>query len=376
MPKGIKTKTNPSKYCPKCKKEKQITHFYANDSPSYILDGKYPICKECINKELVLSPDVDVWNEDFLNKFQRILQDMNKPFIYSEYVATQNEVKDPSNRKTINGFFGTYYKNINSMNHKGETWSNSVFEQDKKNKEIPPIKNNISTNTDNTQTYEIVDNYSELDAQNKKDVIRMLGYDPFEGENNNDKKFLYNGLVDYLDDSTLEDGFKLQVCITIVKAFNQASKIDNSLATLTSDITSMSKSAGEVKTLVAAKKQIIDFINSLAKDNGISVNNNHSKGKGAGTLTGIIKNLQDVGLEKAEVNLFNIETSSGIKQVADISNSSIIDQLKFDENDYNEMLIEQRDMIRQKDDHIAHLEEENRKLKKEILLLKNGDSIE
>ena len=62
-----------------------------------------------------------------------------------------------------------------------------------------------------TSKEEVIDNKesTELDKRNKEDVLRMVGYDPFENENPMDKKGLYNTLVDMLDESTLEDSFKM-----------------------------------------------------------------------------------------------------------------------------------------------------------------------
>jgi hypothetical protein len=116
----------------------------------------------------------------------------------------------------------------------------------------------------------------------------------------------------------------------------------------------------------------------LAAENGISVKHNNQKSKGAGTLSGIIKTLQEKGFEEAEVNLFDIETAQGIKQVADLSNKSIINQLQFDENDYTSMIIEQREIIQELDAKVIKLEEENRLLKKEIIKYQKfeGDNYE
>jgi uncharacterized protein YprB with RNaseH-like and TPR domain len=102
---------------------------------------------------------------------------------------------------------------------------------------------------------------------------------------------------------------------------------------------------------------------ALAKDNGISVNHNNTKSKGAGTLSGIIKTLQEKGFTESDINLFDIETLGGIKQVADESNKSILQQLMFDENDYTEMIKEQRVLIEDYRSKYEKLEEEHRLLK-------------
>jgi hypothetical protein len=206
----------------------------------------------------------------------------------------------------------------------------------------------------------------------------MLGYDPFEYESNEDKKHIYSRLVDFLDESTLEDGFKLQAVIEIVKGFNQIDKINQAITNITNNADKLSTNPGGISSLITAKKNILDSLMKLAAENGISVKHNNQKSKGAGTLSGIIKTLQEKGFEEAEVNLFDIETAQGIKQVADLSNKSIINQLQFDENDYTSMIIEQREIIQELDAKVIKLEEENRLLKKEIIKYQKfeGDNYE
>lgn len=213
---------------------------------------------------------------------------------------------------------------------------------------------------------------NEEDKKNKTDVIRMVGYDPFENENPMDKKSLYNTLVDFLDDSTLEDSFKLPVVIEIVKSFNQIDKINQVLAIITADINSMQNQTGAIKTLLETKGKIYGSLLAMAKDNGISVNHSNNKSKGSGTLSGIIKQLQEKKFMEAEVNLFNIETCEGMRQVADISNQSILKQLQFDENDYVTMINEQRVLIQELSIKTIKLEEENRLLK---IKIKDGDMV-
>lgn len=204
---------------------------------------------------------------------------------------------------------------------------------------------------------------SPEDKQNKEDVIRMVGYDPFENENDRDKKYLYNTLVDFLDESTLEDSFKLPIVIEIVKSFNQIDKINQALSTLTLDIDAMANQSSSIKALFETKNKIYSSILSMAKDNGISVNHSNNKSKGAGTLSGLMKQMQEKGFMEAEVNLFDIETAQGIRQVADISNESIRKQLQFDENDYVTMINDQRELILDLDKRLKKSDEENRILK-------------
>ena len=52
-----------------------------------------------------------------------------------------------------------------------------------------------------------------------------------------------------------------------------------------------------------------------------------------------------MNLREAEVNGFDIGTCRGMQQVMDLSNASILKQLKLDESEYSDMLAEQRETI-------------------------------
>ena len=67
-----------------------------------------------------------------------------------------------------------------------------------------------------------------------------------------------------------------------------------------------------------------------------------------------------------EVNLFDINTSQAMKQIADLSNQSILDQLTWDANDYTHMIKEQREMIVSLNEKLDAQTEENRLLKNQI----------
>jgi hypothetical protein len=222
----------------------------------------------------------------------------------------------------------------------------------------------IDTRTGSTTIeFEHPSDMNDEDKQNKDDVIRMVGYDPFENDNPLDKKYLYNTLIDYLDQETVDDSFKLPICIEIVKSFNQIDKINQALTLMTNDINNMQSQVGGVKSLFEAKDKIYRSILAMAKDNGISVNHNNNKSKGGNTLNGTVKKLNEIGLSTAELNLFDLETCEAMKQIADFSNKSILETLMFDENDYTDMISQQRDLIKKLDGELIKVKEDYRLLK-------------
>lgn len=342
-----KTVVSPDKKeCLKCGKIKPIkTGFYMSHSPNH-KDQRNPICKICLQSELNMD---DPYSQDSIESVKKVLLEMNRPFLYSLWLSSIEE-----SLKMKRSLFGVYIKNV-IQNHRSLTWVDSEFTKvDDFTIEMPTVP----------KVEEII---APTEDRNKEDVLRMLGYDPFEYENEQDKRHLYNNLVDFLDESTLEDSFKLPTVIEIVKSFNQLDKINIAISIIMSDSSKITSSVGGVKSLIDAKQKMLKSVLDLAKDNGISVNHNNNKSKGGGTLSGIIKNLQEKGFEQAELNLFDVETSLGMRQVADISNKSIAAQLQFDENDYTQMISEQRENIERLEATVEKLEEENRVLKKDIL---------
>lgn len=339
--------------CVCCGKEKnQDTDYYKSNS--FILKGNNQrmfICKQCC---------IDLYEylvkkyNDCKTALYFTCRMLDVYFEGSLYYSAEQQANNSNS-----SIFAIYLQKCNSLpQYLGKTFFDSTPFEFNKNANIFESEIKLDTN--------------EEDKRNKEDVIRMVGYDPFENENPMDKKYLYNTLVDFLDESTLEDSFKLPTVIEIVKSFNQIDKINQALTLMTNDINNVQSQVGGVKSLFEAKDKMYRAILAMAKDNGISVNHATNKSKGAGTLSGIIKQLQEKGFMEAEVNLFDIETCEGMQQVADISNQSILKQLQFDENDYTFMINEQRALLQDMQKKNIKLEEENRLLKIEITKQKGG----
>lgn len=333
-------------------KAKQV-NFYNTDNPMYEKIGKLPVCKKCI---------AEMIDYDDMQSIYRVLQQFDIKFDIKYWESAKESKIDT---------FGKYMTMANSTpQFKGTGWKDSVFaESDKKD----DVKVKVENNNIVKEEVEIIEDESVIESINRDraDIIRMIGYDPFEYEHNNDKKQMYSKLIDFLDESALEDGFKLNACIEIVKGFNQVDKINQAITSMTGNADNLINNSGGIKQLATVKKDILASVMKLAEENGISVKHNNQKSKGSGTLSGIIKTLQEKGIEEGSVNLFDIETAQGMRQVADLSNQSIVAQLQFDENDYTSMILEQREIIQDLNNKTVRLEEDNRMLKKELMSYRN-----
>lgn len=338
------TKEQEQKYlCPYCNKEKRRDGFYMSSDP-LVMTGITTMCKDCAEKI------ARNWN-DALQEYgdctkasiQNALERLDKPWLEDIYNSSYFEVNNPKTQKRKSNLWGAYIKNISMQQYRTYRWRDGdVFATYRERAEaaVTPAEEQLA-NGETFKGQEIVEEYKK----NKDSVIRLLGYDPFETEAECDKPLLYSQLVGYLDmGGDNDDMMRTSSAITIVRGFLQQSKLDDMLAKAMVNI-GVDGKAGEIKSLLESKQKISSTISQLAEQSCLSLKHNKNASKGENTFTGIVKKLKEMNLRDAEVNAFDIGTCEGMRQVADISNASIMKQIRLDENDYTEMLGQQREMI-------------------------------
>ena len=198
-----------------------------------------------------------------------------------------------------------------------------------------------SESTSVEQNPEVVEEYEK----NKKDVIRLIGYDPFDKEAEEDKPLLYAQLIGYIDsDGNNDDMTRVLDSIEIVRGYLQLQKLNDMSARAFANLGATGQS-GEIKNYMDTKKKVADVISQLAEQSCISLKHNKNSKKGENTWTGKIKMIKDLNLREAEVNGFDIGTCRGMQQVLELSDASIMRQLQLDESEWSDMVAEQRDTI-------------------------------
>lgn len=338
-----KTATDDKKYlCHYCLKEKKRTEFYVSTNP-LVMSGITFVCKDCVRK---IALDWDDNRNEFgactKKTVMEALEIIDRPFLnnlwdssYAEWVNQEGQIRRPT-------IWDAYIKNVSMPQYRGMRWRDgdifNTFVEDAK--QVAALE---SGKDEAAQTLIASQEVNGEFDKNRKDVIRLLGYDPFEGEKLEDQPLLYSQLIGYLDlGGDNEDMMRTSSAITIVRGFLQQAKLDDKIAKV---MANTNANASEMKTLLDAKKNISATISQLAEQSCLSLKHNKNSSKGENTFTGIVKKLKEINLRDAEVNAFDIGTSEGMRQVADISNASIIKQIRLDENDYNDMLIKQREML-------------------------------
>lgn len=326
--------------CPYCDTEKKKTGFYVSTDP-LVLTGLTTMCKECAEN---IARRYDAKSGKFGDvtetSLKEALERLDKPWIQKIYDASYNEVHDDSLEKPKTNLWAAYIKNVVSLKqYKTLRWRDGdLFKDDHSEKSNDNTTSQLETN----MNPEVLEAYKT----NKRDVIRMVGYDPYANYPvEQDLPVLYAQIVNFIDEETKNDGMKMNAIIQIVQAFNQIQKLNDAINELASDTKKLNNNNGTIKQHADTISKLLSGANALAKDNGISVNFNNSKSKGQNTLTGKMKDLELIGFRDAKINMYDIDYCQGMRQVAEISAKAQVDQIGFDENVMNEISNIRRELI-------------------------------
>lgn len=345
--------------CYYCGNKKVRSKFYASTDPFNTV-GVIPYCKECIEK---IARNYNKTSKQFGDVTKQslcaALERMDLPYLDILWEASYKEVNAPDLDRPKTNVWAAYIKNVKLPQYNGMRWRDG----DLFKKGEGEIHSETTTLPQNQEVLEECE-------KNRKDVIRLIGYDPFDKEAPEDQPLLYAQLIGYIDMSgDNEDMTRVLDSIEIVRGYLQLQKLNDMSAKAFATLSKTGQS-GEIKNYMDTKKKVADVISQLAEQSCISMKHNKNASKGENTFTGKIKKLKELNLREAELNAFDIGTCEGMKQVANISNASIIKQLHLDESDYTEMLAQQRDMLTKLQEQADKKTEEARILLRENIDLK------
>ena len=322
--------------CVCCGKPKYEDYFFINRT-SYLFVGiwnRIPVCKDCLSsiyRRYTL-------NYDQLASAAAICAIIDLPF--NEALArTQFEDGDFKIGSYIRG------QNISAL-------ANKRF--------IDCIVSGAFFDAKDKVKVEIEKLWEPQDRKNKKFVINKFGYDPFDsfGLEDSDYRMAFNITAKYLeDDSIVQDAHKMQSLVTMVMTMIQSNKVET---LLTYQYKNIKPDTNEIKTLTATKKDIQTTISKLAEDNNISSKYQKENKSAQNHLTAKMKEMANAEYWEAKPNMFDVRTSAAMRQVADLSHQSILEQLELTDSDYAQMVKEQREMIKTLQEKCDRLEEENR----------------
>lgn len=362
------------KICTCCKQTKGLASgFYISKSPLYAIDGRLPVCKDCI-ADMCVNTDTGEIDEIELNK---CLRKFDKPY-YKNYLMSAYEqlerecsfLEKENIKKHGKEIIKLYFKNISMPQCIKKSYEDSEREgfihhnanvsngkTIKINETFADVNNkNCTDKNEINQSVNV--KWSKEDKENMKYAIKAIGYDPFEDYPDENRKFLFNSLSPYLeDDDNVDDAYKLSQILQIIKNNFQIDTCDKKMSRL-----DPLKDAESIKILSDIKNKLVQSNDKIAKENEISVKNRSNKDAGKSTLTYLMRDLREKDFDKAEADYYDQLRSEGTRWAIDVSQKAILDHCVFDENDKKEIYETQLKLI-------DSLNQELDKKKEEIRLL-------
>lgn len=327
--------------CLRCGKvwENPVGHFYKSPwSESFEKNSRFvPLCKDCVTRLF----------GSYENKYgtntacMLMCYKLDIPYYYSLY----DSIAKNNNTFSI----GLYLRQINGRQYQYQDFSQSIL-----NDEL------CKTKKDFEQEKEV--KWSTQDIQNKDYATEIIGYDPFIGYPEEDRRFLFNQLSPYLEDEDIaDDAFKLSQILQIVDNNKQIRQCDVKIANL-----DPIRDANDIKTLNSIKKDLVQSNDKIAKENEISVKNRSNKDVGKSTLTYLMRDLRNKDFDRAEADYYDQLRSEGTQWAITISQKALLDHCMFDENDKKEVYEEQLKLI-----YSLNKELDDKKEQIRLLLIEN-----
>lgn len=263
-PMASASEPRPKYVCPHCGELKSESQFYKSSDPAISIGIAFP-CKSCAEKiARNYNENYKTFGDCTAQSVQAALEYLDKPFIQTIYDASYNEVNDPTLKQPKTNLWAAYIKNIQMYQYKTMRWRDGDLFKDNcsENKVESEEKKSANMNP------EVLDEYKT----NKRDVIRLIGYDPFANYSvEQDLPVLYAQLINFIDEETKNDGMKMNAVIQIVQAFNQIQKLNDAINELSADTKKLNTNNGTIKQHADTISKLLSGANALAKDNGINI---------------------------------------------------------------------------------------------------------
>lgn len=379
--KFVPSKQKGKKVCTNCHREHNLVDYYLTYSPLFSLDKRVPICKDCcVNLSLNIDGTINLIN------LKDTLRIIDKPFYIDTLYAAHEKLKSDMGVITDNevGVHGAeiltkYFTMLSMKQNIYKTFKDSertefINNQKRPMEELIRIKSLFDLNKQKEQNNDLrpkiemlepEEGWCEQDRKNMEYVIEVVGYDPFENYPDENRRFLFNSLIPYLEDEdNVDDVYKLSQIIQIVDNNNQIRICNKKIANL-----DPIENVNEIQALQGIKKDLTSNNDKIAKENEISVKNRSNKDAGKSTLTFLMRKLREMDFDKAEEDYYDQLRGEGSQWAISISQKAMLDHCLFDEADKKEIYETNLKLI---NDLYNELDDKKEKVR---LLLKKIDSL-
>ena len=357
--------------CSCCGKPLDIGSYYINFDISNLshLDStgavRMSVCKDCAHK---------LFNYFYNEKAEKDAEKAMKMFcatlnVYWDVNYFNTAMRNMTLNDRKNHIVAEYLGVINNMPSLiGKTFMDSPFLSDKYQADKTRSSKADNKKSEEEQRKMDIDDinaglfdWSKDDLRNRKQVIKMVGYDVFEYETDKNRKQLYGDLLGMLEPGMEQDAVKLQAAIQIATSFLKIREMNVQYK----DMQKNGAPLSDLKILADLKQKEMAAVTKFCQDNGFSERFSTAKGRGENTFTGILNKMNEDKFEDAIANLYDIRTGETIQQAADASFKAIFSQLNMSEGEAWKTIQDQLAELLELRKQVASLKEEVRQAKYE-----------
>lgn len=330
------------------------------------------VCTTCSRK--LFAKYQEEFNDDVAKAFNKWCQILD---IYydSAIVAEAVRTADPKSLDPKNDLTACYMRTLGLRRLVGLTyWDSPLLGNQRKleieaNKEYyDQIAEELNSIEDLNVFPEEIRDWNKEDLNNYSQVLEWYKYDPFKDEPLEDRRKLYHNLVGFSDPDIIEDTGKATACIDMCRSIQRLEKLNKKRILMENDDNSSIK---DLKMLAELQEKERKGIQQYQKEWGFNARYSLNKAQGAGTLTGIMKEMDEKMFEDALPNAYDIKTSEAMVMAAEASWKGIFSQLNISESEFSEVVKHQRETItelrRELDDIKEELRLANVELKRQEL---------
>lgn len=181
---------------------------------------------------------------------------------------------------------------------------------------------------------------SAEDRRNRQQVLSIVNYDPFAEEPIEDRPQMYRDAAGLLTDAMRRDIPRRNAAIEVVHDYTTIARYQRRLALLEASGQDDKETRDAIDNCIKMISKMQDTINKLTKENGFS-SGKAIGANGRGGLSDVMKMCEEKGYDPAAPNIYDIETSRAIAEVAEISTRAMLNQVNLSSTDYAEILTSQ-----------------------------------
>lgn len=316
-----------------------------------------PVCKACIKDEIYVP-----YLHDTKDYYRAVYLTCRKlDILYTHDLAnTALERAKGDNGKAIGyvfGLLGSLHQYSTHFHNFDDSETIAMDDKEEFQKELDKIKNKSKLTPD--------------DKKNIRDIKRILSYDPFvnTGLSEMQLKNVYSDLVGYLSfsDEIATSPLQLSTVLEMIHISSQIRDLDLYISIANNTMQNSQDNQPQINMWMTQKVKLIDAKNKILKENKSWLSESGSNKNKLGVL---MKKYRDLGFDEVETNYFDVATSEAIKTVMDLSHRSIADTLDFGDEEAKEVLMIQRDRIKELEEEIAKADKDKREVAMELVELK------